>query len=345
MSDLIRIDRAQPRTTVPLNLFSPGVYLQLLNQLDEGVYFVDRERRILLWNSAAARITGYSSEEVIGHSCFDRLLQHTAEDGSPMCGAACPLKGILQEGKELQCRVHLLHKDGHRLPVQIRARPILDGRGRYIGALETFRDLSEQLASLALVKSLEEAAYLDPLTGVGNRRYCEIKLCEAVSQTRRLGWSASLMFVDIDRFKAVNDTYGHLAGDAVLRTVAETLAHNLRSFDFVGRWGGEEFIVLTSGVTDEVLIEIANRLRKLIENSATLHEENRIGVTISVGATPIRSDDTSTTLLDRADRLLYTAKQHRNLVVTDENETAVEHHVLIVSDTPHFTKVASQSAR
>ena len=102
-----------------------------------------------------------------------------------------------------------------------------------MGAVEIFRDISQELASLAMVKALEAAAFIDPLTGIGNRRFAEVKLAEVVAQTKRLGWPAGLVYVDLDHFKKINDVHGHAAGDALLKMVAETLSHNLRCFDFI----------------------------------------------------------------------------------------------------------------
>jgi PAS domain S-box-containing protein len=184
----------------------PEFYQQMLNQLDEGVCFVSRNRRILLWNSAAERITGFTAGEMVGRSCFDELLKHTNDDGSCLCDGSCPLLAAIDDGHQRDCRIFLRHKHGHHLPVHVRACPIMTSEGNIVGAVETFRDRTEELASIALVKSLERLVFLDSLTGIGNRSYIEIKLRDAVAKTHSLGWPAALLFTDIDHFKRINDT-------------------------------------------------------------------------------------------------------------------------------------------
>ncbi len=114
--------------------------------------------------------------------------------------------------------------------------------------------------------------------------------------------------MDIDHFKKVNDTYGHDIGDEVLKFVANTFVTNSRPFDSYGRWGGEEFIGIIRNITCEGLEHIGNRLRLLVENSYILHENKKLQVTISIGATLVKDDDTIESLVKRADILLYQSK-------------------------------------
>ena len=117
-----------------------------------------------------------------------------------------------------------------------------------------------------------------------------------------------ILFMDVDHFKRVNDTHGHVAGDAVLRFIARTFIANARPFDLYGRWGGEEFIGIIRNVTSEELAQVGERLRLLIEHSYVMQGAERIQVTISVGATTVREADTIDTLVKRTDALLYQSK-------------------------------------
>ena len=151
-------------------------------------------------------------------------------------------------------------------------------------------------------------ALLDPLTGMGNRRFVEIGLNSRLNELQRYGWKFGLLFIDIDHFKKVNDLYGHETGDMVLKMVAGTLVHNARSFDLIGRWGGEEFVAIIANVTGEELLRIARKYRALVGESNVLAGKDRISVTISIGATLARPDDSPETLLNRADQLMYQSK-------------------------------------
>jgi PAS domain S-box-containing protein len=112
----------------------------LLDHFDEGVYMVDRERRILYWNAGAERITGYLAHEVAGHFCHGNLMMHCDAGGSVLCGKACPLSATMLDGRPRECTVFLRHKHGYRLPVYVRARPIYDSVGMLVGAVEVFEE-------------------------------------------------------------------------------------------------------------------------------------------------------------------------------------------------------------
>lgn len=299
-------------------------YKHLLDEMYDGVYFVDRHRRILYWNRGAERLSGYSAGEVVGHFCHDDLLRHIDEYGRQLCKGACPLAATIRDGQPRQAEVIMHHKLGHRVPVLVRVAPIRDEHGDIIGAVEVFSDNSQQKAALEEIERLRQMALLDPLTGVGNRRFIESVTYARLEELRRYGWPFGVILADIDHFKAVNDTFGHLVGDDVLTMVARTLAHNVRAFDAVGRWGGEEFAIVAQNVSAGMLRVLAERLRVLVEQSTLSVDTVSIHVTVSLGVAIARSDDTPFSLFDRADHMLYQSKQRgRNRVSLEESQSAV----------------------
>ncbi|MGE5347273.1 MAG: GGDEF domain-containing protein, partial [Acidithiobacillales bacterium] len=170
----------------------------------------------------------------------------------------------------------------------------------------------------ATVEELRRMALLDPLTELGNRRYAEITLASRLSEMNRYGWTLGVLFVDIDHFKEINDRHGHVVGDDALRMVARTLRHAARASDFVGRWGGEEFIVLLPNATDSELTAAAERFRTLIESSGLRLPSGFLSVTASIGVTLAREEDTPDSVIRRADALMYQAKREgRNRVVAE----------------------------
>jgi diguanylate cyclase (GGDEF)-like protein/PAS domain S-box-containing protein len=288
---------------------SPNFYETLLDNLYDGVYFVDRERRITFWNKAAERITGFTKGEVLGKCCADNLLRHVDNRGNSLCQGACPLSHSLHDGQFRSASVFLHHKNGHRLPVAVGIAPITDTEQKIIGAVEIFRDNSATVAAMEHLKELEDLVYLDGLTKIANRAYLETFIVSKFNELQRLGWSFGVIFVDVDQFKPVNDTFGHQAGDLVLKMVAQTLLKNCRSFDLVGRWGGEEFLCVISKLKDEdEIIVIAERLRALVESSWVTLPDCSLHVTISLGVTLARLPDTPETLIHRADGLMYRSK-------------------------------------
>ena len=287
---------------------SPSFYKRLIDNLHDGVYFVDRNRIITYWNRGAEQLTGYADTDAVGKRCSDNFLGHVNEQGCELCLGGCPLEATLQDGESREAEVYLLHKAGHRVPVSVRVAPMTDGDGRIIGAVETFSDNSAKKDVERRAGELENLAFRDPLTGVANRRYLELKLQQAIQEVEQLDRSIGLLMIDVDFFKQVNDTYGHAAGDIVLKTVCQTLAHGLRPKDLVGRWGGEEFLVLAMDVTPSGLQILAERCRMLVAESAVMIRGKAVKVTISSGATMVRPGDSEPALLQRADELLYRGK-------------------------------------
>jgi diguanylate cyclase (GGDEF)-like protein/PAS domain S-box-containing protein len=275
-------------------------------------------RRITYWNKGAERITGYESSEAMGRSCSDNLLVHIDDNGVNLCKAGCPLAQTLMDGLERETEAYLQHKDGHRLPVIIRVSPLRDSSGRIVGAVETFSDNSAKAALLQRIDQLQEESLVDPLTGVANRRCIDMKLHSRIDEMQRYGWPSGVLFLDIDNFKIVNDTYGHNVGDGVLMMVARTLSSNLRAHDLLGRYGGEEFVAVITHVDMAQLHSFADRLRVLVENSRHDTEYSTIRVTVSIGATVVRPEDTVETVITRADLFMYNSKiSGRNRVSLD----------------------------
>jgi len=297
---------------------SQQFFRQLLDNLYDGVYFVDRDRVVNYWNKGAERLSGFAAEEVVGHSCRDNLLVHVDDRGNQLCFQGCPLAATIKDGQERQAAVFMHHKAGHRVPVQVRVTPIRNEDGFITGAVEIFSDNTAEVDARQRAEELETMAFLDALTGIANRRFLEITLRSRLEEQRRYGWPFGLLFLDVDHFKSFNDRYGHDVGDQVLKMVAKTMTSCSRAFDVVGRWGGEEFIAIIANVEREQLLAVAERYRQMIEHSGLELEGRTLQVTVSVGAAGAFADDSSEQLLERADALMYRSKQNgRNRVTGD----------------------------
>jgi len=288
--------------------FSSSFYEKLLDTMQDGVYFVNRERRITYWNEGAQKLSGYSGKETVGKSCFDNLLGHVDENGRPMCSNGCPLSAVLKDGQPKEMEIYLRHKEGHRVPITVRALPMRDAMGQIVGAVEVFSDSSDKKKADKRVSELEQLAFRDPLTALPNRRFLELKVSQALEEHRRFGRLYGLLMFDLDQFKQVNDSHGHDVGDALLRTVAKTLAQGLRTVDMVGRWGGEEFLVLMPDLDAVELGDLAERCRVLIAQSSVAAAMVRVSVTASIGATALNGEDTADGALRRVDELMYQSK-------------------------------------
>jgi len=284
-------------------------YARIIDNMHDGLYFVDRNRVITYWNKAAERISGFAVQEVVGKSCSDNILTHIDADGNSLCSNQCPLQATIDDGNPRENEVYMHHKDGHRIPVSVRTSVIKDKAGKTIGGIELFTDISNQVANKLRVKELEKMALLDNLTQLANRNYIERELTSRFEETKRLNVPFGILFMDIDFFKKFNDNYGHNVGDKVLKFVAQTFISDSRPFDLYGRWGGEEFIGIIRNISASNLKLHGNRLRLLLENSYITHENEKLHVTVSIGATIVDPEDTIDTLLKRADTLLYQSKK------------------------------------
>lgn len=284
-------------------------YKKIVETINDGLYFVNRDRVITYWNQAAERISGFSAEEVVGKSCADDILTHVDGDGNNLCTGLCPLADTILDGKPREAHVYLHHKNGQRIPVAVRVSRLVDQKGEVLGGVELFTDMSDVQANELRVQELERLALLDNLTNLANRNYIEKELEIRFEEKRRNDLQFGLLFMDIDHFKQFNDDHGHAAGDEVLRFVARTFVANARPFDLYGRWGGEEFVAILRNVSPANLKQIAERLCRLVENAYMVHEGQKLAVTLSIGGTLARDGDTPLDLLERADRLMYRSKQ------------------------------------
>lgn len=292
-------------------------YKSVLDNLYDGIYFVDNERRISYWNRGAELLTGYSEQEALGQSC-DSIFMHVDTRGKQLCRLDCPVDQARTDGCKREIESYFHHKDGHLVPVCLRVAPIRGAAGQTVVAVELSDAGSPRHALRQQLEQYQQQALCDPLTGLGNRRYLDIGIRARMEELKRYGWPFGLLFIDIDRFKEINDTHGHEAGDRVIRMVANTMANSIRAFDLVGRWGGEEFVAVLAHVEQEKLATIAERSRRLIEQSHFAHDGTTIGVTVSLGGTLARREDTVESLIDRADRLMYLSKRNgRNGVTLD----------------------------
>lgn len=285
-------------------------YKSLIENIFDGLYLVDKDRSIIYWNQVAEKITGYRSEEVIGRRCRDNILVHVDDNGQSLCHGRCPLQATIQDGAFRDAEVYLQHKDGHRVPVWVRAAPLHDTGGNIIGGAELFTDLSANNAITTKVNELEKLSLLDTLTQLANRRYLEMELNNRIAEKNRYGATFGIVFMDIDFFKRVNDGYGHDVGDRVLKAVARTFMNTARPSDLMGRWGGEEFVGILKRVDDKGLRSAAERVRSLVEKSHIRENGLTLKVTVSIGGTLADPTDTANSIIKRADTLLYRSKEN-----------------------------------
>lgn len=297
---------------------SRKLLVDIITNTEDGVYFVDPKRKLTMWNPAAEKITGYTAKEIIGSRCQDNILFHIDAEGRPLCIVGCPLFETLGDGRPRTANVFLRHKDGHRIAVLVKVLPVYD-KGRIIGALEIFTPQAKVAGTKELIDDLTDKVMNDKLTGLPNRAYLESFLGYKLEEFRRFGKRSCVIFMDIDNFGNFNNTYGHHVGDLALRAISASFLSNLRDTDVMGRWGGEEFVGVFAISNTADAVKLAEKVRVLVAGSEIEWEGKRINLTASVGAAILGEHDTAESVVDRADRMMYSSKKRTKNCITVEN--------------------------
>ncbi|WP_316860238.1 sensor domain-containing diguanylate cyclase [uncultured Cohaesibacter sp.] len=283
-------------------------YRSILDVMSDGVYFVNRKRQVLFWNKAAEELSGYRAEEILGKCCAENTLNHVDDEGNKLCKTGCPLAGCMRDGVPRDVNVYMHHKSGYRVPVHIRSFPMRNDEGKIIGSVEVFSDNSNRLAMLSEVEALRQDALIDPLSGIGNRRFADVTLENMEENLKTNGVPYAVLFIDIDHFKSINDTWGHQVGDRVIATVSRTLTSAIRAQDVACRWGGDEYVVLLPHATEEGLVSVGKRIMHLVQESWFQIDGRIVSCSASLGGAVSRQGEGSAAVVARADEQLYVSK-------------------------------------
>ena len=298
-----------------LKTIDSDFFKNIVEYLKDGIALLDSQNKFFFWNQGAVDITGFTKAEIVGKSCFEDILIPSDGDDLQLCKNDCPVEKTRRDGKIRSFEAYIHHREGYRLPVFMRVLPIMDSEEKIIGAVETFYDTSPRVLIPQKTQELRKMSLLDPLTELGNKAYLEAQIKLRMDEMHRHQFSLGVLLIDIDHFNATNETHGTVVGDKILRMVARTLANNIRFYDIVGRWAGEQFLVLIYNIQETKLDLVANKLRLLISQSNIQVGTQLLSVTVSIGATIAMLRDNTRTILDRVDRLMRHSKQEgRNRV-------------------------------
>lgn len=290
----------------------------------DGVITIDESGRIGSFNSGARNIFGYDPEEVVGRHISVLIYQpdgnrdnQTASDDSPTVKETVIDPGFRE--------VSATRKDGTLFPAALSVGEMQHQRTRMF--VVTIRDVTE---AHALTKQIAHQATHDELTGLINRREFARRLSQALTSAQQEGRQHALCYLDLDHFKLVNDTAGHLAGDILLRQVSQLLANRIRSRDTLSRLGGDEFSVLLENCRLDKALEVAESLIAVVRDARLTWEDRTFEIGVSIGLVAITAEAESTTrLLSQADVACYTAKdlgRNRVSVYSPENHQMNRHH-------------------
>jgi diguanylate cyclase (GGDEF)-like protein/PAS domain S-box-containing protein len=267
----------------------------------DAIVLTDADDRIIMVNSAFTKMTGFTADEMLG----EKLAESPFRPIDPEQSAA--RMAIQRQQGFVAAEVLRYRKDGRELPLWVSASNVIDENGEIVNFVRVFTDISELKASQ---RQLQALAGNDALTGLPNRRVFDDRLEHAIHRTTRSDEGIALLFIDLDGFKPINDTYGHDVGDLVLKSVAERLQGCVRSSDSLCRLGGDEFVVIIEGADSANDAErVAARIVEACGRPFAIREHTlRLSASVGIAVRGVDGDDAAS-LLKSADRAMYTAKE------------------------------------
>ena len=285
-----------------------GINMFAFGQLFEGAYMVNQDRKIMFWNKAAEKLTGYKATEVVGRRCDDNILMHVNEKGENFCEKYCPLQQSMNDGKLREITVFLRHKEGYRVPVSVRAIPITDGKGLIQGSIEVFS--KENQVSPEKMKELTRKAFVDGLTGLPNKEYSYNKLKSMLS-TPVPGDDGcyGVLFLELDNLEKIQEEFGMVVRNKTIEVAGKTIFENLLPGDLAARWEGGLFLIITRLDRKSLLLNWADSVKSLIRKS-TVPEYDKVAMSVKVGGSIINCEQNVDTVLNRLEQEL---KNSRNI--------------------------------
>ncbi len=290
----MQMDTPQNKSNIANN-FSDEFYQTIFSQAGDGIFLVDEQGVIQEVNPRGCEILGYAREELCG---LPVMQLHPADEIDHMQKELARLA----TDKLVTAESVFIRKDGSRLPIEITGK--LLPNNQIIGLL---RDISERKKT---EKVIQELLMTDPLTGLYNRRHFFSVANMLIAESVRYGHPCTLLLLDLDRFKKINDDHGHMKGDLALQHLANSIRYVTRASDVVARLGGDEFVMLLPQTDDAQAAYLAERLQKHLLENPIPNIEGNLYIRLSIGMSYVTSNTASIDiLLESADQALYKAKQ------------------------------------
>jgi len=281
------------REIVEQALRDGDLYKLLLDQMDEGIYIVDCDRRILYWNGGAERITGYYAHEIVGRLCQGDMLMHCDESGRVLSGNECPIQEVMENGAPHEATLYMRHRHGHRLPVHIRSQAICEAGGTRVGAVEIFEEATApalpDLSNLAAYDCVDE-------TGALKRPFGEMKARQAVEALNLFGIPFAWLRIALDEMDRLDHRYGQGMVEAAVKMIADTVTANLKTLDWLTYWDRGEFRIEARGYSLLELEDLRRTLQMLVRKSTLEWWGDPVRLTVSVTVRMVESGDTMESL-------------------------------------------------
>jgi diguanylate cyclase (GGDEF)-like protein/PAS domain S-box-containing protein len=294
----------------------------ILRSVGDGVYGVDPNGHISFVNPACRQILGYDTEELLIGKSAHELFHFSDDEGYPVAQDGCFLQKSYADGDKIQARETIFwHRSGEPIPVECTVYPLTIEDKRE-GSVVAFRDISERKL---LEEELRWQAGHDVLTKLHNRRYFEDQLNQEVERLKRSNEVSALLYLDLDRFKYINDTAGHTAGDRLLVEIAQQMNQRLRKSDMLARLGGDEFAVILRNVSKKSVEHVAEDYREMLDHYMFVYNGKQYKINGTIGIALIDKDTASASeILANADIACHIAKgegRNRTHLFIPENDS------------------------
>lgn len=285
---------------------------QIFETINLGIVVLNRELKVTGWNRWMELHSGITSTEVIGRTLGELFPALTEGSFIRIIKSVFAFGNYASYSQKLHKYLFPLknpHGSSARFPLMQQNctfGPIRNENREIIAIYISVQDVTD---FVVYEHKLVQMAKVDSLTGVYNRRYLDTRLAEEMERSRRHGNPLSIFILDIDYFKVINDTHGHICGDYTLRAMSELLQNAIRTSDILGRYGGEEFCCVMPETTFEQALVLAERCREQISENRFSCSDQQSRITVSIGVTTQTAGDTLERMIKRADDSLYEAKR------------------------------------
>ena len=288
--------------------------LDIINSLSDGVYYVDRDRKITLWNRAAEEITGYRASEVNDHYCFDNILQHVDDDGNELCKNGCPLSKAMDENSIKSAKVYLKHKKGYRVAVKVRGIPLHDDSGKVTGAIEIFSHFKDRDSIDERFNQLKELGLIDEITTLPKKEYIEAYITTKLMEKNEYDRKTSILILAIDKFD-VYKNYGESFYETILATISKTLKNVMGIDDIIGNWDNGKFLFILDSISKDELLAKSNLIRNLIKKTGVNIVGGILRVSVIMAGVDIKKGDTIETINEKLEINLKSSLENGKTII------------------------------
>lgn len=304
------------------SISDPEVWRTILESLPIGLCVLDPQKRVVLWSEGAERITGHLRHEVVGRSCVPDPILHCDQPGCEFCSEQCALAQAMKTAHRVENRGLLHHKDGHEIPVRIRAVPVHNEHGSIVGAVETFEEVEESV-NLERRCRISESE-IDPTTFAAKHETTQWHLARALAGFRDNRIPFVILLLRVEQLAHFRARFGTEAAASFLRLVARTLEAAVSMAEVIGRWSDDQFLMLLPECGHEALPSIREKVRRTVASEGIEWWGERHSLPVSIGEATVQPDDTLETLLDRAHASLDAASAWLSGRCSSPSSTDVE---------------------